>query len=92
MLVSICSHILSPFITRHKSRYHVAEADGTQSIIFDRLYANTITSIHAKDIVVVPQVPKQPTVICNETVVKGLDVGFKCWDGVYVPTQSGILR
>jgi len=71
--------------------YYVSGVDGTQSIIFNRLYANTVTSIHAKDILVAPQVPKLPTVICNETVVKGLDIRFKCWGGLYEATLSGIF-
>ncbi|KAJ7193012.1 pectin lyase fold/virulence factor [Mycena pura] len=65
--------------------YHVAGADGTQSIIFDTFFAGTVQSISTKDILVVPDRPALPTVICNATTTPK-DVGFKCWDGLYLPT------
>jgi hypothetical protein len=71
-------------------RYYVSGADGTQSIIFDQLYPGTVSSLHASDISIVPQTSGPPTVICNATDVSGLNVGFKCWDGLYIPTPSGI--
>lgn len=70
--------------------YYVAGADGTQSIIFDDFYPGTVQGLHVKDIAIVPQVLKLPTVKCNTTQLKGLDVGMKCWDGLYIPTLSGI--
>ncbi|KII93186.1 glycoside hydrolase family 28 protein [Plicaturopsis crispa FD-325 SS-3] len=71
--------------------YAVDGVDGTQSVIFDRLYAGTIKSMDVKNAAgVVPGNVGgrrlKPTVICNETAVEGLDVGFVCWDGAYIPT------
>lgn len=83
-------HALVERACTDRNRYHVAAADGTQSIVFDEIYPGTVTALHTKDIAIVPQVAKLPTVICNSTEVSGLDVGFKCWDGLYIPTWSGI--
>ncbi|CAK5263543.1 unnamed protein product [Mycena citricolor] len=68
--------------------YHVAGADGTQSIIFDSLHAGSATNLSATGIAVVPDAPSErPTVMCNASVTPG-DVGFRCWDGPYIPTYS----
>lgn len=68
-------------------RYHVDGADGTQSIIFEDFYAGTVQAIYATDIIVVPDISAQPTVICNASVTPP-EVGFKCWDGLYLPTEQ----
>ncbi|KAJ7634464.1 pectin lyase fold/virulence factor [Roridomyces roridus] len=67
--------------------YYVPGADGSQSIIFEDFYAGTVETISAREIFVVPdRLPLElPTVICNDTVTPK-DVGFRCWDGIYVPT------
>ncbi|KAJ7735743.1 hypothetical protein B0H16DRAFT_1327045, partial [Mycena metata] len=66
--------------------YFVPHADGTQSIIFDDFYAGTVQAISAKDILVVPdRFLVLPKVICNASVTPK-EVGFKCWDGLYLPT------
>ncbi|KAJ6609046.1 pectin lyase fold/virulence factor [Mycena sp. CBHHK59/15] len=66
--------------------YHVPDADGTQSIIFEDFYAGTVKNIAAHDILVVPdRLLALPKVLCNATVTPK-DVGFKCWDGLYMPT------
>ncbi|KAJ7697641.1 pectin lyase fold/virulence factor [Mycena rosella] len=68
--------------------YHVAGADGTQSIIFDDFYAGTVEGISATDILVFPdRFLALPTVMCNATVTPK-KVGFKCWDGLYLPLCS----
>ncbi|CAK5278448.1 unnamed protein product [Mycena citricolor] len=68
--------------------YHVAGADGTQSIIFDSLHAGSATNLSATGIAVVPDAPSErPTVMYNASVTPG-DVGFRCWDGPYIPTYS----
>ncbi|KAJ6487628.1 pectin lyase-like protein [Mycena sanguinolenta] len=66
--------------------YFVAGADGTQSIIFDDFYAGTVQDISASNILVIPdRLLAPPTVICNASLTPK-DVGFKCWDGLYLPT------
>ncbi|KAJ7837295.1 pectin lyase fold/virulence factor [Mycena leptocephala] len=66
--------------------YHVAGADGTQSIIFDDFSAGTVQDISATNILVVPdRFLVLPKVICNASVTPA-KVGFKCWDGLYIPT------
>ncbi|KAF7360116.1 Glycoside hydrolase family 28 protein [Mycena venus] len=66
--------------------YHVAGADGTQSIIFDDFYPSTVEDISATNILVVPdRFLVLPKVICNASVTPE-KVGFKCWDGLYLPT------
>ncbi|KAF8169846.1 pectin lyase fold/virulence factor [Mycena galopus ATCC 62051] len=66
--------------------YYVAGADGTQSIIFDSFYPGTVQDLSVTDILVVPdRFLVLPTVICNASVTPK-DVGFKCWDGLYLPT------
>ncbi|KAK7044916.1 glycoside hydrolase family 28 protein [Favolaschia claudopus] len=68
--------------------YHVPGADGTQSIIFEDFYADTVQDIHAANILVVPDpLLALPKVICNASVTPA-DVGFKCWDGLYLPNIS----
>jgi hypothetical protein len=68
------------------NRYHVAGADGTQSIIFDDFSAGTVQDISATNILVVPdRFLVLPKVICNASVTPA-KVGFKCWDGLYIPT------
>ncbi|KAF7316077.1 Glycoside hydrolase family 28 protein [Mycena indigotica] len=66
--------------------YHVPNADGTQAIIFDSFYPGTAKEISVANVFVVPDLPwKLPTVLCNASTTP-LDIGFKCWDGVYIPT------
>ncbi|KAF7326071.1 Glycoside hydrolase family 28 protein [Mycena kentingensis (nom. inval.)] len=65
--------------------YFVAGADGSQAIIFDTFYPGSARNISVRDIAVVPDLAGlQPTVICNATTTPP-DVGFKCWDGAYIP-------
>ncbi|KAJ6478813.1 pectin lyase fold/virulence factor [Mycena vitilis] len=65
--------------------YNVADADGTQSIIFEDLYAGTVQDISATDILILPErLFALPTVICNASVTTA-KIGFKCWDGLYIP-------
>ncbi|KAJ7185899.1 pectin lyase fold/virulence factor [Mycena filopes] len=67
--------------------YSVPKADGTQSIIFDDFYAGTVQDISVKDVLVVPdRFLVLPTVICNASVTPK-EVGFKCWNGLYLPTS-----
>lgn len=75
---------INSFLPLH--RYHVADADGTQSIIFDDFYADTVQDISATNILVIPdRFLALPKVICNASVTPK-EVGFKCWDGLYLPT------
>ncbi|KAJ6557844.1 pectin lyase fold/virulence factor [Mycena capillaripes] len=65
--------------------YHVAGADGTQSIIFDDFYAGTVQDISATNILILPdRFLALPKVMCNASVTPA-KVGFKCWDGLYLP-------
>ncbi|KAJ7269534.1 pectin lyase fold/virulence factor [Mycena rebaudengoi] len=68
--------------------YNVPKADGTQSIVFEDFYPNTAHNISAMNILVVPdRLFALPRVLCNATVTPP-HVGFKCWDGLYIPTFS----
>ncbi|KAI0803239.1 pectin lyase fold/virulence factor [Irpex lacteus] len=68
--------------------YAVPGATGKEVIIFD-LYPNTATNIVAKDIFAKTETGAQVAVMCNSTAVSN-DVGFKCWDGPYIPTKAGL--
>ncbi|KAI0095175.1 pectin lyase-like protein [Irpex rosettiformis] len=68
--------------------YAVPGATGKEVIIFD-LYQNTATNIVAKNISAETETGAQVTVMCNTTTVSS-DVGFKCWNGPYVPTKVGL--
>ncbi|PPQ69987.1 hypothetical protein CVT26_013275 [Gymnopilus dilepis] len=68
--------------------YYVPGATGKEVAIFD-LYPQTATNILAKNILAVTQTLAPVAVMCNATTVSN-DVGFKCWDGPFIPTRAGI--
>ncbi|KAG6834862.1 hypothetical protein H0H93_006850 [Arthromyces matolae] len=67
--------------------YYVANATGREVIIFD-LYPNTATNIVAKDIFSTTKSLHPVTALCDPTTITN-DVGFKCWDGLFIPTKAG---
>lgn len=67
--------------------YAVANATGREVAILD-LYAGTATNIVAKNIFARTQTGKPVTVMCDPATITS-DVGFKCWDGLFVPTAKG---
>ncbi|KAG7451868.1 pectin lyase-like protein [Guyanagaster necrorhizus] len=68
--------------------YYVANATGKEVIIFD-LYPGTVTDIVAKAISATTETGSVVDVMCDPTTVTN-DVGFKCWDGAYIPTVAGL--
>ncbi|KAF9025805.1 pectin lyase-like protein [Hymenopellis radicata] len=64
--------------------YYVANATGHESIIFD-LYPDTATNIVAKHISARTKTHSAVDVMCDPETVTN-DVGFKCWNGRYIPT------
>ncbi|TBU26834.1 pectin lyase fold/virulence factor [Dichomitus squalens] len=69
--------------------YAVPGATGKEVIIFD-LYPGTATNIVAKHILARTETSSPVRVLCNSSTVTS-DVGFKCWDGLFVPTLKGLL-
>ncbi|KAF6749325.1 pectin lyase-like protein [Ephemerocybe angulata] len=69
--------------------YYVPGATGREVIIFD-LYPETVKNIAARRIVPVTQKWKPANVMCNSTVIS-TDVGFKCQNGLFVPTLAGLF-
>ncbi|KAL4251280.1 glycosyl hydrolase 28 family protein [Abortiporus biennis] len=68
--------------------YFVPGATGKEVAIFD-LYPDTASNIVAKDIFAKTETGAPVAVMCNSTTIT-TDVGFKCWDGPFVPTKAGI--
>ncbi|KAI0756237.1 pectin lyase fold/virulence factor [Daedaleopsis nitida] len=69
--------------------YAVNNATGKEVIIFD-LYPDTATNIVAKHVVATTETHSPVRVMCDPTTITS-DVGFKCWDGLFVPTLKGLL-
>ncbi|KIP01758.1 glycoside hydrolase family 28 protein [Phlebiopsis gigantea 11061_1 CR5-6] len=67
--------------------YAVPGATGKEVAILD-LYPGTATNIVAKDVFAVTETLAPVRVMCNATTITS-DVGFKCWDGLYIPTKAG---
>ncbi|KAI0347920.1 pectin lyase-like protein [Trametopsis cervina] len=67
--------------------YAVPGATGREVIIFD-LYPGTATNIVAKDVLATTETGRPVAVMCNQTTVSN-DVGFKCWNGAYIPPRAG---
>jgi len=67
--------------------YFVPNATGREVAIFD-LYPATASNIVAKDVFAVTETGRKVDVMCNATTVTN-DVGFKCWNGPFVPTRAG---
>ncbi|KAG6827103.1 hypothetical protein H0H92_013215 [Tricholoma furcatifolium] len=68
--------------------YYVANATGREVVIFD-LYPNTTSNIVAQDLFTVTDDLRPVAVMCNPDTVTN-DVGFKCWDGNYIPDAVGL--
>ncbi|KAG5732641.1 putative exopolygalacturonase C [Termitomyces sp. T112] len=68
--------------------YFVEGATGREVVIFD-LHSNTATNIVAKDIFATTESGDPVAVMCDPTTVTN-DVGFKCQDGVFIPTKAGL--
>ncbi|KAG5338204.1 hypothetical protein C0989_007991 [Termitomyces sp. Mn162] len=69
-------------------KYFVEGATGREVVIFD-LHSNTATNIVAKDIFATTESGDPVAVMCDPTTVTN-DVGFKCQDGVFIPTKAGL--
>ncbi|GJE99502.1 glycoside hydrolase family 28 protein [Phanerochaete sordida] len=67
--------------------YAVPGATGKEVVIFD-LYPNTAINIVAKDILAVTETGAPVRVMCNASAIS-TDIGFKCWDGLFIPTKAG---
>ncbi|KAI0079551.1 pectin lyase-like protein [Panus rudis PR-1116 ss-1] len=67
--------------------YFVPGATGKEVAIFD-LYPDTASNIVAKDIFAVTETGSPVRVMCNSTTIS-TDVGFKCWNGPFIPTRAG---
>ncbi|THH19377.1 hypothetical protein EW146_g1787 [Bondarzewia mesenterica] len=68
--------------------YAVANATGKEVAIFD-LYPDTATNILAKQILARTETGAPVAVMCNSSTIT-TDVGFKCWDGPFTPTEGGL--
>ncbi|KAG0697728.1 glycoside hydrolase family 28 protein [Suillus ampliporus] len=64
--------------------YYVSGATGKEVVIFD-LYPDTTTNIVVKNLVASTLTGASVSAMCNSSTISS-DVGFKCWDGPYVPT------
>lgn len=69
--------------------YAVTNATGKEVAIFD-LYEGTATNIVAKNILPTTQTGALPRVLCDPKTIT-TDVGFKCWDGLFIPTAKGLF-
>ncbi|KAI0714728.1 pectin lyase fold/virulence factor [Earliella scabrosa] len=69
--------------------YAVPGATGKEVIIFD-LYPKTAQNIVARHIVATTVTHSPVRVMCNSTTVSS-DVGFKCWNSLFIPTLKGML-
>jgi len=68
--------------------YYVPGATGREVAILD-LYPNTATNVVLKGVLAFTQTGREVDVMCNATTVTN-DVGFKCWNGPYIPTRIGL--
>ncbi|KAI0829019.1 pectin lyase fold/virulence factor [Trametes gibbosa] len=69
--------------------YAVPGATGKEVAILD-LYPNTATNIAVKHVIPRTETGSPVRVMCNSSSITS-DVGFKCWDGVFIPTGEGLL-
>ncbi|KAF8899390.1 pectin lyase-like protein [Infundibulicybe gibba] len=60
-----------------------------QEVVVLDLYPGTATNVLAKNIVGRTQTGAPAAAMCDPTTVTN-DVGFKCWDGLFIPTRAGI--
>ncbi|PIL31273.1 hypothetical protein GSI_05971 [Ganoderma sinense ZZ0214-1] len=85
--------------------YAVPGATGEEVIIFDlypdtarhavlvlmsRILGAAATNIVARHIVAATETQSPVRVMCNSSTITS-DVGFECWDGLFIPTQEGLL-
>ncbi|KIY67535.1 glycoside hydrolase family 28 protein [Cylindrobasidium torrendii FP15055 ss-10] len=66
--------------------YYVANATGKEVVIFD-LYPDTVTDIHTKNLSATTETGSTVDVMCDPATISN-EVGFKCWDGLYIPTNA----
>ncbi|KAI0640152.1 pectin lyase fold/virulence factor [Trametes polyzona] len=69
--------------------YAVEGATGKEVAILD-LYPNTATNIVVRHVHARTETGSPVRVMCNASTI-ATDVGFKCWDGLFIPTQAGLL-
>ncbi|KAJ8487605.1 hypothetical protein ONZ51_g4069 [Trametes cubensis] len=69
--------------------YAVEGATGKEVAILD-LYPNTATNVLVKHVLATTETWSPVRVMCNATTITS-DVGFKCWDGLFIPTKAGLL-
>jgi hypothetical protein len=50
----------------------------------------TNSNIAVEHVLATTSTLKLPTVMCDPKAVSG-DVGFRCWDGLYVPDLKGLF-
>ncbi|TFY77102.1 hypothetical protein EWM64_g6911 [Hericium alpestre] len=67
--------------------YAVPGATGKEVAIL-ALYAGSASNVVAKDVFAWTETGAPVRVMCNATTVTN-DVGFKCWDGLFIPTKAG---
>jgi len=68
--------------------YDVPGADGTQSIIMQCYNSTSCDDFEFRDIQIIPQSLKAPTVLCNN-LQNTSSLGFLCVNGTFVDTSSG---
>ncbi|KAI0652589.1 pectin lyase fold/virulence factor [Trametes meyenii] len=68
--------------------YAVDGATGKEVAILD-LYPNTATNILVKRVAAMTETRAPVRVMCNTSAIAS-NVGFKCWDGPFIPTRAGL--
>ncbi|KAG5638506.1 hypothetical protein H0H81_012311 [Sphagnurus paluster] len=69
--------------------YYVPGANGHEVAIFD-LYPDTAKNIVTKHLLPITRSLKPATVMCDPKIIS-TDVGFKCWNGQFIPTKVGLF-
>jgi hypothetical protein len=69
--------------------YAVDGATGKEVVILD-LYPDTNSGILVEHVLATTQTHSPVRVMCDPNAVSG-DVGFKCMDGLYLPTAKGLF-
>ncbi|KAK7051487.1 hypothetical protein VNI00_004461 [Paramarasmius palmivorus] len=66
--------------------YDVPGATGKEVVIYD-LYPETAKNIKVKNVKVRTQTGAKVAAMCDPSTIDG-DVGFKCWNGEFIPTRG----
>jgi len=71
--------------------YFVPNATSHEIAILD-LYPGTATNIVVKRATGITRLREKLRVMCDPTTLEaGADVGFKCWNGLFLPTKKGLF-